>query len=741
MTSTPSAAGGGDTVVPAGGRRRSRRRAGKAPRTRRQKVLLVLGALGILFLVGLAGVAFAIARVPLPEPISTAQTTILYYSDGKTELGRVGAENRTDIPFEKVPEHIRQAVLAAENRDYYSEPGISPRGMFRALFSNVRGNSTQGGSTITQQYAKNAFLSQERTWSRKLREIAISIKLDRTYSKDHIFELYLNQIYYGRGAYGLQAAANAYFGKRAENLTVAEGAVLAASIRSPAAYDPLQHPERAQARWRYVIDGMVKKGWLEEAAAAQLKYPQPGTVSSNKNNDLNGPKGYIINYVKDELAAKAAIPQDAVSVGGYRITTTIVKPLQDAAIEAVHERLDDPEDPAAALISVEPRSGAIKAYYGGREGNGKLDFARQPVRQPGSSFKPYVLAAALEDGISLRSRFNGNSGLEIDGYPKEIENFGGDSYGRVDLLEATQKSINTAYVELAKEVGPKKVADLARRAGIPGPDDGDGKVTLGGDSPGIGIGLGIYEIHPIDQAVGFATFANGGIRTEPFMVQRVVQGGETLYTAKVESERAFPADVAADAVYAMERVVQAGTGTAADLGRHPVAGKTGTTQDNKDSWFAGFTAPDDSGEGQLATAVWLGFPQPKPMIGVAGVPGQVTGGSAPARIWRAYMDVAMEDAPVGEFPEPEFVGKRKSTDSSSGSDRPRRPRSSNPDPTPNESSAPEPTRAPSPPPEPEPSSPPPPPEPTSEPPPPEPSSEPPPPPPPPTPTAAADGGG
>ena len=733
MTSTPSSASGADTTLPAGRRRRAR----KPRRTRRQKLLLVLGGLAVLFLVGLAGVAFAIARVPLPEPISTAQTTILYYADGRTELGRIGAENRTDIDFEKVPEHVRQAVLAAENRDYYSEPGISPRGMFRALFSNVRGNSTQGGSTITQQYAKNAFLSQERTWSRKLREIAISIKLDRTYSKDHIFELYLNQIYYGRGAYGLQAAANAYFGKRAELLTPAEGAVLAASIRSPAAYDPEQHPERAKSRWDYVLRGMVKKGWLEQSEADAMQYPKVPGSSANKNNDLSGPKGYVINYVKDELAAKAAIPQDAVGVGGYRITTTIVKPMQDAAVAAMQERLDDPEDPAGALISIEPRSGAIKAYYGGREGNGKLDFARQPVRQPGSSFKPYVLAAALEDGISLRSRFNGNNGLEIRGYPKEIENFGGDSYGRVDLLEATQKSVNTAYAELTKEVGPKKVADLARRAGIPGPDDGDGKVTLGGDSPGIGIGLGIYEVHPIDQAVGFATFANGGVKTEPFMVQRVVQAGETLYTAKVESERAFAADVAADAVYAMEKVVQSGTGTAADLGRHPVAGKTGTAQDNKDSWFVGFTAPDESRQGQLATAVWLGFPQPKPMIGVAGVPGQVTGGSAPARIWRDFMEVAMEDAPVGEFPEPEFVGKRKSTDSTSG-DRPRRPRRTATTTTTQSSApAPEPTQEP-PPPQPT-QEPPPPPEPTSPPPP---SEEPPPvEPPAPSPTGAGGGGG
>jgi membrane peptidoglycan carboxypeptidase len=671
---------------------------GRLSRIRWKRVLLLGSAGSLLGVALLIGVGYALTDVPEPNESATATATRILYSD-RSEMGRVGEQNRIPVPLSKVPEDVQRAVLSAEDRGHYTNPGINPKGIARALFANVRGGGVeQGGSSITQQYAKNAFLTQDRTFSRKLKEVFIALKMSRTVEKDKVLEDYLNTIYFGRQASGIEVAAQTYFNRPADKLSLAQGAVLAASIKSPASLDPEKHPEQAQARWAYVLDGMVEQGWLTEAERAGQVYPKVAKIGEgNRNNDLSGPKGYVIQAVLEELADRG-FPEDKLSAGGLVVTTTIRKEAQQAAVEAVQEVTGEKpgdEDLQGALVSVQPGTGQVFAYYGGATGTG-FDFANQGVgRQPGSSFKPYVLATALEQGLSLRTRLDGNSGKDFPGIPEPIENFGEESYGRVDLIEATQRSVNTAYFELGLEVGPRAVAQLAHKAGIPEEvklQQPDGTVEGG-------IALGKYEVHVIDQAVGFATFANKGIPVEPFMVRAVEnRDREVVYDAKVKTgERAFSEDVAADATFAMQAVVERGTGRGARLdGGREAAGKTGTSQDNKDAWFVGYTP-------QLSTAVWLGYAQPK-TIRIDGI--EATGGGFSSRIWKAYTDVALEGQPEEDFPEPANVGRRGNVDRGSDTDddevvRPRRPRRSSApaDEGPAETSAPAPERTQAPPPQ------------------------------------------
>jgi membrane peptidoglycan carboxypeptidase len=665
------------------------------------KRLVVFGGAGsFLLLVAAAAIAYASTDVPEPDDLAVAGVTRVLYADG-SEIGRVGGQNRIPVPLDRVPPHVREAVLAAEDRGFYTEPGISPKGIVRALFTNVSGGGDiqQGGSTITQQYAKNAFLSTERTYTRKVKEILIALKMTRQLPKETILEDYLNTIYFGRGAYGIQVAASTYFGKPVEALTPEEGAVLAASIRSPATYDPEDNPERAKERWQYVVDGMVAEGWLDAGQRAAMVYPavQPASAA-DVNNDLSGPKGHVIRKVMDELEIELSERGlESFLPGGVTVTTTLQRPAQDAAVAAVQEVVgtaEAEEGLKGALVSIDPRTGGVIAYYGGATGTG-FDYASQGAgRQPGSSFKPYVLAAALDDGISLRSTFDGNSPKDFPGIEEPIENFGRRDHGRVTALEATQKSVNTAYFELGLEVGPSKVAELASNAGISTPLASPEGTTEGG------ISLGIYNVRVIDQAVGYASFANGGLRVTPHMIDNVRRGEQELFRIDSQTTRAFSEDVAADTTFALQQVVRAGTGTRARLsGGRPAAGKTGTTSDNYDAWFAGYTP-------QLATAVWVGTGQ-NITIEIDGVR-EATGGSVSAGIWKAYTEVALDGQPVEEFPEPANIGRQRTTtvDDDDDDDRTRAPRrpvataesqeSASPTPTASETATAEPTQSASP---------------------------------------------
>jgi membrane peptidoglycan carboxypeptidase len=597
----------------------------------RRRTAVVAGG-SALTLVALTAVGYAMTDVPPPNKVATDQAMTLLYSNNKV-MARFGV-NRVIVPLDQVSEPAQKAVLAAEDRDFYSEPGISVKGIGRALVTNVKGGEvSQGGSTITQQYAKNAFLTQERTYTRKVKEVFLAVKMTRTVSKDKILEDYLNTIYFGRGAFGIEAAAQTYFGVRAEQLTVAQAAVLASTIRSPARYDPERHPERAEDRWHYVLDGMVQEKWLGAAEAAALKYPK--VLTRKQSGGVAPDLTHIRDQVVEELLSHGYSEQ-RIESGGLTVKTTIDQKAQGAARKAVleHVKSTGKNPVVAALVAVQPGTGRVVAYYGGRQAGG-FDYASDGKGvEPGSSMKPYVLAAALKDGKSLADRYDGSSPQEVCG--DRVRNDEGDPpFGRIDLAKALAFSVNTVYTRLACDVGPKKVVDLAHRMGIRTKLDGEGSL-----SQQVALGSGGYEVHPLDHAVGYATFAAGGEHAAPHFVLSVRdRRGNEILKVRETKDRVLDEDVAADATYAMTRVVAEGTGTRARIPGRPTAGKTGTTQNNKDAWFCGFTP-------QLATAVWIGRANGTP-LGQSGY-----GGRLAAPLFRDFMADALDGKPVEQFPKP-----------------------------------------------------------------------------------------
>jgi membrane peptidoglycan carboxypeptidase len=647
----------------------------------KKKLLAGSGGLFLLFLL-LVVIGYVVTPIPEVQASANGQASVIRYADG-SELGRIGTQRRQIVPLSKVSDPTQKAVLAAEDRGFYTEPGISPKGIARAFVANLKGGGVQqGGSTITQQYAKNAFLTQDRTYSRKIKEFFISLKLSQQLSKSQILENYLNTIYFGRGALGVEVAARTYFGVSADKLTAAQGAVLAATIRSPAAYDPSRHRALAESRWHYVLDGMVKKGWLSEAERAGMTYPAVIDPSKSKTTSGTGagPTTFIIDRVEAELA-KHGLTDVQLATGGYSVTTTIRRSAQVAARNAVENAVPDPNGdrraPVAALVSVDPRNGEVWAYYGGRT-DGGFDYAGGPRGvQPGSTFKAFTLAAALDQGIGLGTRVDGSSPQKFGA--QTVKNDEGDPpFGYIDLVTAMQYSVNTAFYNLTRKVGAQQVADLAHAAGIP---DSVPLYTQGenDDKPTLGITLGVYNVHVMDMATAYGTFANNGVNAQAHFVKSVTVGGEAFYTARAQTTRAFSKEVAADATAAMRAVVQGGTGTRAQLDGRPAAGKTGTTENNKDAWFTGFTP-------QLSTAVWLGRPDNSPLRGVLGSSGGVYGATIPAQIWKAYTDAALQGQPVLDFPPRAYVGSGGSIGDSPRSVAPApSPTSSAPSPSPSAS--------------------------------------------------------
>ncbi|TFV88045.1 penicillin-binding protein [Blastococcus sp. CT_GayMR16] len=615
----------------------------------------------MLVLLGVfVGVVYASTDVPSPDSITTAQTTRVYYSDGTTEMARLGDENRTNVPLAQISEPAQNAVLAAENRDFRTDPGISFTGIIRAAWNNLTGGSTQGGSTITQQYVKNAILqNSEQTFTRKFQELFLAIKLDNNYSKDQILENYLNTIYYGRGAYGIESAANTYFGISASQLTPQQGAVLAVLIRSPSRYDPEVSPEEATDRWGRVLDAMVEEGWLSSDERAASTYPpvQPKTGSSL--GLPQGPEGLIVSQVKNELMREHGYTEQQIDAGGLRITTTVNKGYQDAAVASVNEVMAE-EDNAVlreALVSVDPKTGGVLAYFGGQNGT-EFDFA-QALRQPGSSMKPYVLAAALERGIGVQARRDGSSPQTFPDRDAEVVNSGGASCPSCTLIEAITRSLNTTFYGLAYEVGPENVAVVARKAtGLPdvwevGGSNFVGKTTLANPesgNTGSSIGIGEYEMRPIDQAVGFATFANGGVHRDPYFVAQVTdsEGTQLLGPPADEGEQVIPADVANDVTFALEGVAQFSR-RALDDGRE-VASKTGTQGldrvNNSDAWMVGYTP-------SISTAVWMGTQGRDPIINSD--EGIIYGSGLPGAIWQRFMNAVLAGTPEENLPDKALI--------------------------------------------------------------------------------------
>ncbi|PRY38555.1 membrane peptidoglycan carboxypeptidase [Geodermatophilus tzadiensis] len=637
---------------PAGGASGGKKaRTGKQRRRRGLKIALAALA-GLFVLLGVfVGVVYATTEVPDPDSVSNAQTTVVYYADGTTEMGRLGDTNRTNVALDQVSEPAREAVLAAENRNFYSDPGISFTGIVRAAWNNLTGGSTQGGSTITQQYVKNAFLTSDQTFSRKFQELFLAVKLDNEYSKDEILENYLNTIYFGRGAYGIEAAADTFFGVPAAELTAEQGAVLAVLVRSPSSYDPEANPEGAQDRWALVLDAMVEEGWLtpEERAAAVYPPVQPRPEGSTQGIP-SGPEGLVVQQAIDELRAKGYTDQQLLA-GGLRIVTTVDKAAQDAALTAVGDVMDgQPDNLRQALVAVDPRTGAVRAYYGGSSGTGN-DYA-QAQRQPGSSMKPYVLATALDQGISVNARRDGSSPQTFPDREAPVRNSGGASCGACTLVEAMTRSLNTTFYGLAYEVGPENVRGTALAAtGLPetwqgGPLEGSTTLANADGFTGSAIGIGEYEMRPIDQAVGFATFANGGQHRDPYFVSRVTdtEGAVLLEYGGESGEQVLRTEVANDVTFALEGVAQYSR-RALDGGRE-VASKTGTqglnADDNSDAWMVGYTP-------SISAAVWMGTDAREPIVNSDEA--IIYGSGLPGAIWQQFMDTVLEGTPEEDLPD------------------------------------------------------------------------------------------
>lgn len=615
-----------------------------APRRRRRWLRRTLWMFFLLAALGITVFAVLLIRtqVPTPNELATSEATVVYYADGVTEIGRLGESTRRSVPLTNIPLGVQQAVLVAEDRDFYNHGGISPVGIARAAFNNITGGNTQGGSTITQQYAKIAFLTQDRTWNRKVNEALLAFKLETVISKEQILEDYLNTIYFGRNANGIEAASIAYFGVPVSELDFAQGAVLASVIKSPSGLSPEENLSGLKARWSYVLDSMAELGDITQEQRDSAQFPE---IAAFKQKDrLGGQVGYLLTAVEQQLATQG-YGQEEIQLGGLKVISSFDRKAQRAAQRAVKEQgpTSGTEGLRIGLAAVKPGTGEVLAMYGGTDFIAdQINNATQQFAQAGSTFKPFALAAALGQSVQLNSLWNGNSPSTVNGYT--FNNYGNNSYGVVSLLQATELSINSAYVELTADIGVDSVVDSALAAGIPETTPG-----LNLESPDLTFVLGTSSPSGLDMANSYATFANEGVRSSTTFIKQVFgSNGGLLYEYQPTLTTAFIPDVANSVNYALSKVVTDGTGKAALALDRPAAAKTGTTDDNKSAWFAGYT-PQISAAVLMAKEDSSGIP-----ISMAGTGGltTVTGGSFPAAIWTAFMKGALKSEPVMEFPAP-----------------------------------------------------------------------------------------
>jgi penicillin-binding protein 1A len=615
----------------------------------------------------IVGLIYAFARVPLPAEVPTAQTVVFLDQTGKREIGTLSAqENRRVVSLDRIPEHTRRAVLAAEDRDFYDHGAISYRGLARAAASNLlRRRISEGGSTITQQYVKNAFpgVGRDRTLFRKLKEAVLAVKLERKFSKDKILEFYLNTVYFGRGAYGIDAAARTYFsvpgrkGVTAQDLTPAQSALLAGVIRGPEFYGRKDHAASAKVRRNYILQAMVDRGWLSAKQGRAAMASKLGVSWAAKPQGIaNSRAPFFLEKVRQYLVARYGA--QAVSLGGLRVRTTLDLDMQRQAEEAVNQALDVPSAPRAALVAMDPRTGAVRAMYGGRNFEKRqFNYATNAIRQAGSTMKPFVLARALSDGISVNSVFPGPEELIVDG--EDFKNYDDENYGQMTLTDATRLSVNTIYVQLMQQVQPRRVAQFARQHGLaaeldgrPGPDHDprpleDAPVL----KPVLALSLGSGDVTTLQLASAFGTWANRGIHMAPHLVERVVDSqGRVIEDHRRQQGTQVVAPIVADTMNLVLRgAVENGTGFRARLDGREVAGKTGTTSLYTDARFVGYTT-------DLVTSVWLGYDKPEEkLVNVYGLRG-VSGGTVPAQIWHNFMDVATRNRPNAPFVVPAELG-------------------------------------------------------------------------------------
>jgi penicillin-binding protein 1A len=607
---------------------------------------------------------FVYSRLDLPATPPPLQTTYILDRDGNV-LGTFHASvDRTIIPFHQMPESLREAVLAAEDQGFYRHSGIDPLGIARAAWNDLIAHKVvQGGSTITMQLVKNVYAGHyetdrktgqttyvipPRTFTQKVREALLAVKLERTYTKDEILATYLNTIYFGHGAYGVEAAAEAYWGIHASELNLIRSATLAGLVSNPSLFDPIDHPADARIRRNYVLDRMAALGVITAERAGRLKLQDVKTQPSDGGLSFPPKLGYFLDYTKRDLIARYGEAQ--VFGGGLKVATGLDPRMQAAAEEAVAARLNTPGDPEAAVVAIDPATGEVRAMYGGSNWEkSQVNLATGDGgtgRQAGSAFKPFTLTAAMEARVSLSSRWYGPGTITIpdprcytDGRPWTLSNASDEESGTFSLATATAFSVNTVFAQLTSLVGPDAVAEVAHRMGI--------RSRL---EPVCSITLGTQAVSPLEMTNGYATLAARGVRrwATPVHVVRDASGDVLERTTSDKGRQVVATNDADLVTYALQNVIRYGTGTNAYIGR-PAAGKTGTAQDYVDAWFCGYVP-------RLATCVWVGYPEGEiPLENVEGY-SAVFGGTIPALIWHDFMLKATERMPVQEFATPSFTG-------------------------------------------------------------------------------------
>jgi len=635
---------------------------------RRWWLLLLLSPL-VVILLGVGALYVAYARIKLPNTLPPIRTTYLYDRNGDQISTLHGAVDRTVIPLSKMSPNIIHAVIATEDHGFYNHPGVDVTGILRAAYTDlVKREPAQGASTITEQLVKNVYagsyqidpdsglrvyVQPERSITEKIREALLAVKLEKELGKDTILEKYLNTVYFGHGAYGIQAAAVTYFGKPASRLTPLESASLAGVLHAPELYDPIDRPYDNRFRRDYALDQMVRYGYLDQATETKLKAkPCCGTVKSHAAERIVAPgqSEYFVDYTRRTLIDRYG--EAKVFGGGLRVTTTLDLGLQRAAEAAIRQELPDQHhDPAAALVAMDPTNGQILAMAGGRDwAHNKLNFATMAGgsgREAGSAFKAFTLAAAMQSGYDLNAYWYGPSTLAVPGCTDPTQpdglwhpvNAGDGEAGTFTLAGATAHSVNTIFAQVVAQLGPSKVVDMAHALGI--------RSDL---PPVCSITLGSVAVNPLEMTNAYATLADHGERFWATPLLQVKSGaGKIDPSVTPQGDQVIAANDANLVTSALQGVVTGGTGVDAAIPPYPVAGKTGTANENVDAWFCGYTS-------EIVTCVWMGWPAGEiPLQDVEGV-SSVYGGTIPAAIWHDFMSVAMQGKPPVAFPVPSFTG-------------------------------------------------------------------------------------
>ncbi|PLS25376.1 penicillin-binding protein [Bifidobacterium imperatoris] len=609
------------------------------------RIFLGLLGLGILTGIGVFAYLYATTEVPQPEKFALAEKTTVYYSDGTTAIGSYAEQNREIISCTDLPDYIGNAIVASENRTFYTDKGIDLKGIARAFLNNVTTGTRQGGSTITQQYAERYYLGETTTYAGKAREAILAIKIAQTESKEEVLCNYMNTIYLGRNSYGIQAAAKAYFNKDAKDLTLSEAAMIAGIIPAPSTWDPADNPNIAKQRFKRVLNIMQEDGYITAKERKAAAFPETAAVA--QQNEYQGPNGYLLTMVRQELVDSKAFTKEDLDTGGYKIVTTIDKAKQDVMQSVGDARVNGmPDTLQVGGIAVEQKTGAVVSIYAGSDYLTKpLNNANQAVFEPGSTMKPFALLGAAQEGVSFDTKFNGNSHQHFSGISAEVNNALNINWGNINLYQATANSVNTVFMNVNEHLTPQRTAKIAHEAGITGDIDETSPYNV----------LGINALTVWDLAQGHSTIANNGVKNTLHMVSQVLDSnGKNLYKAPSENKKVFDANDCELVQKAMLGTTTTGTASSVSraLGGRQVAGKSGTANDELAASFVGYTPSLMN-----VWAIWNpdadGNPQVVPAFGGYGV----TSTGYPAHLFTEYMSQALKGTAVEQFTTPKDTGK------------------------------------------------------------------------------------